>query len=86
MVASVAKFIDKMQKYDEMSIVTVDRITGYGIVYTGFGVVGFFKLEMKFGEQTKVIMKCELQQQPQQYAAALVDHLLDYFFDKLKLY
>ena len=85
-VASVAKFIDKLEEYDEMSIVTIDRITGYGIAYTGFGDVGFFKLEMKFGEQTKVITKCELQQRPQQYAAALVDHLLDYFFDKLKLY
>ena len=39
-----------------------DRITGYGIAYTGFGDMGFFKLEIKFDEQTKVITKCELQQ------------------------
>ena len=51
-VASVRKFIDKIQKYDEKSVVTVPA-------YTGFGDVGFFKLEMKFGKQTKVITKCE---------------------------
>lgn len=85
-VASITKFIDKMHKYDEKSLVTVDRKIGYGIAYTGFGDVGFFKLEMQFGKQTKVITKCELQQRPQQYAAALVDYLLDYFFGKLKLY
>ena len=84
--ASVAKFLDKLQKYDEMNIIAVDRIAGYGIAYTGFGDVGFSKLEMTFGEQTKIITKkCPLKQRPQQYAAALVDYLLDYFFDKIKL-
>ena len=48
--------------------------------------MGFFKLEMQFGKQTKVITKCGLQQRPHQYGAALVDYLLDYFFGKLKLY
>ena len=61
-IASTTKFINKLQEYDEISIVKVDRITGYGIAYTGFGDVGFFKLEMKFGKQTRVITKCELQQ------------------------
>ena len=85
--ASVAKFLDTLQKYDETNIIVVDRIAGYGMAYTGFGDVGFFKLEMKFGEQTKIITKCQLKQRPQQYAAAaLMDYLLDYFFEKIKLY
>ena len=63
----------------------VKKITGYGISYTGLGHIGFYKLEMTFNENTTVIItKLPLSQRPQQYAAAIMDHLLDDFFKKLK--
>ena len=84
--ASVTKFIDKLQSYNEEDIETVDKIQGYGIIYTGFGDVGFYKLRMTFGQPTTLTTKCKLAQLPQPYAAGLVDHLLDYYFKKLEQY
>ena len=55
-----------------------------GISYTGVEHIGFYKLEMTFNENTTVITKLPLSQRPQQYAAAIMDHLLDDFFKKLK--
>ena len=82
--ASIIKFIDKMKKFNETSIEMVKKITGYGISYTGVGHIGFYKLEMTFNENTTVITKLPLSQRPQQYAATIMDHLLDDFFKKLK--
>lgn len=84
--ASITKFIDKMEKFDETTVEMVERITGYGIICTGIGDFGFYKLEMTFGKQTKLITRFELSQRPQPYTAALVDHVLDYFFKKLNQY
>ena len=36
-------------EYDEVSIRNVKQLSGYGIVYTGMGHIGFYKLQIKFG-------------------------------------
>ena len=84
--ASVVKFINSMKRFDEKSIEDVNIITGYGANYTGCGHIGFYKLEMTFNQNTTMITKLELSQRPQQYAAAIMDYILDYFFKKLNQY
>ena len=72
-----------MPQFDEKGIVEVDTIIGYGMAYTGIGCIGFYKLKITFDDQTKIISKLELSQRPQQYAAALADSILDYYYDRL---
>lgn len=84
--ASIVKFINSMKRFDEKSIEDVKIITGYGASYTGFGDIGFYKLEMNFNQNTMIITKLELNRRPQQYAAAIMDFILDYFFKKLNQY
>ena len=74
--ASVTKFIERIPQFDEQDILKVNKITGYDIAYTGSGDVAFYKLEMKFGDVTKIITKVQIGQHPRLNAAALVDYLL----------
>ena len=41
MMASVSHFIDTLKSYKEKEIINLKQITGYGIPYTGSGVVWF---------------------------------------------
>ena len=85
-VASVTKFIKGLEQFNEEDIRKVNQVTGCGISYTGSGDVGFYKLKMKFGEETKICTKVPIARRIRVYAAALVDHLLDYYFKRLKQY
>jgi len=75
---SITKFVNEIQDYDEAAIQKVTQITGYGIPFIGFGNIGFYKLQIEFGKQTKFITKIQLNQYPQPYAAGLIDYLLEY--------
>ena len=83
---SVTEFIKEIEQFNEEDIRNVNQVTGYGIAYTRSGDVGFYKLEMKFGETTKIYTKVPIARRIRVYAAALVDHLLDYYFKRLKQY
>ena len=81
--ASIMKFISTIPHLNERGILEVDTIIGYGMAYTGIGCIGFYELNMKFGGQTEIISKLDISQQPQQYAAAFADFILDYYYDRL---
>ena len=83
MVASVSNFIDTLKNYTEKDILGVKQLTGYGIPYTGAGIVGFYKLRIEFGQPTQFITKIFMTQRPQGSAAMLVDYLLENYFMKL---
>ncbi|XP_065914961.1 uncharacterized protein [Dysidea avara] len=85
-VATVSKFVNALPSFNENSILKLDEITGYGVAYTGAGVVAFYKLELKFGKQTNIITKVKMLQRPKHYAAAIMDYILDYYFGKLAQY
>lgn len=85
-IASVTNFIKGIDQCTEEDIRKVNQVTGYGIAYTESGDVGFYKLKMTFGENTKICTKVPIARRIQVYAAALVDHLLDYYFKRLKQY
>lgn len=85
-IASVSRFVKRIAVFNENDILTVDQIAGYGICYTGNGHVGFYKLEMRFNERTKIITKLAISHRSTVYAAVLVDYFLDYYFKKLDQY
>ena len=45
-IASVAKFVNRIGRFDEQGILSVNEIVGYSIVLTGFGDIGHYKLVM----------------------------------------
>jgi len=49
-IACIMKFINTIPHFNERSILEVDTITGYGMAYTGTGCIGFYKLNIKFGD------------------------------------
>jgi len=64
---------------NEDFIRNVDRVVGYGAAYTGVGCDGYFKVEMKFGHQTKFVTKLKLEEYSKPAAAAFLDSILQYF-------
>lgn len=78
----VSSFLNNCNEYEEAFIRDMEKLSAYGIGYTGLGQVGFYKLEIKFGHPMKFITKLELKRRPEPSAASFVDHALDYFFGK----
>ena len=81
--AAVTRFVSNLKLFTDEELVAVNRIVGYGMVYTGIGDVGFYQLIIAFDEQTKIITRLQVQWRPINQAAARVDALLDYFVHKV---
>ena len=81
----VSSFVQHVQNgsYSEEFILKVNKFSGYGIAYTGYGHVGFCKLSIQFGHPMKFVAKIPLQTHGRPEAASYVDFALDYFFDKI---
>ena len=83
MAAAVSHFTDTLKNYTEKDIIDLKQITGYGIPYTGSGVVGFYKLTIEFGKNTTFSYKVPMEMRSREISAALVDHFYDIYFTKL---
>ena len=78
MAAAVSRFTDTLKNYTEKDIIDLKQITGYGIPYTGSGVVGFYKLTIEFGTNTTFSSKV-MEMRSREISAALVDHFYDIY-------
>ena len=74
-VSSFAKHI-KSNQYSEDFIVKVNKLSGYGIAYTGYGHFGFYKLTIRFGQPMEFVTKVPLKVHPRPEAASYVDFAL----------
>jgi len=82
--ATTSHFIQNIQPYKLQDILRKDfAIAGYGIPYTGSGIVGFFKLKIQFDKEIELTTKLEMKERPKDIAAALMDYLYDIYFTKL---
>ena len=76
----VSNFMANVDEYSEAFIRSVDSVNGYGAAYTGNGLLGFNKVEIKFGHAVKMVTKLELDQYHRPTsAAAYLDSALEYF-------
>ena len=66
----------KMSKTD---LLRIKQVTGYGMACSGDGMVGAYKVEMKFDEITSFITKLELGSRERLKAAELMDFILTYY-------
>ncbi|XP_065882461.1 uncharacterized protein [Dysidea avara] len=82
--ASVSRFVEKLESFSENDLCDVKEITGYGIAYTNHGEVGFFKIVMKFHEQTTITTKIPIASRTRPTAASIVDDVLDYCVESIK--
>jgi len=55
------------------------EFTGYGVACSGDGMVGIYKLEMKFGNVTSFVTKLKLGCRDRPLAASLIDFALQYY-------
>ena len=64
-VSTVIKHI-KNNQYSEDFIVEVNKLSGYGIAFTGYGHFGFYKLSIHFGQPMEFVTKIPLKVHPGQ--------------------
>ena len=84
MTAAVLQFLENLKHhYTLQDIEGVKQIVGYGIPYTGTGIVGFYKLIIRPEEQTQIITKVTMERRYPQVAAMLVDWFYELYIDKL---
>ena len=84
-VLAVENFMAAINPYENQSFtkndhLEVKRPTGYGMACSGDGMVGAYKLEMKFGQATSFVTKIELGCHDRFLAAGLMDFFLKYHF------
>ncbi|XP_065882459.1 uncharacterized protein [Dysidea avara] len=80
-VHSVGNFIACIDECNEDFIRNVDCVEGYGAAYTGTGCIGFYKVEMKFGQAVKIVTKFEMNMYNPASSAAILDSALNYFMN-----
>ena len=54
----------------------LNELTGYGVACSGDGMVGVYKLEMKFNKTTSFVTKLKLGYRDRSLAASLIDFTL----------
>lgn len=82
--ASVEQFVKTVTTIKRQDLVNLKRIVGYGLVYTGAGDVGLYKLILEFGEVTQFIPKLSVGRYISfPIAASRVDDLLDYVINQI---
>ena len=85
MAAAVSQFLTNLKLYYTLKdIEEVKHIVGYGVPYTGSGVVGLYKLDIQLGAQTRIITKVAMRRHIPQVAAMLVDWFYDLYLNKLQ--
>ena len=75
----VSNFMANVNEYSEDFIRSVDSVNGYGAAYTGNGLIGFYKVEIKFGHAVKMVTKLEMNRYQPPTSAAFLDSALEYF-------
>ena len=75
----VSNFMANVNEYSEAFIRSVDSVNGYGTAYTGTGLIGFYKVEIRFGHAVKMVTKLELNQYQRPTSAAYLDSAVEYF-------
>ena len=85
MAAAVSQFLTNLKLYYTLKdIEEVKHIVGYGVPYTGSGVVGLYKLDIQLGAQTRIITKVAMGRRYPRVAAMLVDWFYDLYLNKLQ--
>lgn len=61
----------------------LNEFTGYGVACSGDGMVGTYRLEMKFGKVTSFVTKLELGCRDRLLAASLIDFTSQYYLARV---
>jgi len=81
---AVEKFKKSISFNTKENLLQIKRLIGYGMAYSGDGVIGAFKLEIDLiGNYTRFVTKVKLGPRDRIQAASLMDYILKYF-DKIK--
>ena len=57
---AVDPYADICNRSTKQDLLQIDELTGYGVACAGDGLIGVYKLEMKFGNVTSLITKLEI--------------------------
>ena len=77
---AVQIFREYLSVITKQSLIKLEKLIGYGMVCSGDGVIGAYKVEIPLKEGvTKFITKLELGARDRIKAAALTDHILKHF-------
>ena len=81
-VLAIANFMEAIKpsakSFTKADLLKLEQLTGYGMACSGDGMVGAYKLEMKFGEYTAFVTKIQLGYRDRIQAAGLMDFILRY--------
>ena len=66
------------QSFTKNDLLKLKRLAGYGMACSGDGMVGAYKLQMKFGEITSFVTKIPLGYRGRLQAAGMIDFMIQY--------
>ena len=80
-VATVDSFIERIEDFTTENILGVEELRGYGMACTGSGVIGVYKVEMKFNDPSRFVTKIPIGTRERLYTAGIMDYTLNYYLN-----
>ena len=65
---------DSDNQFTKDDLLEIDELTGYGVACSRDGMIGVYKLEMKFGDVASFVTKLEIGYRDKLLAARLIDY------------
>jgi len=79
MLICVERFVDSCENFKKEDLISIQQLTGYGILCCGDGTIAAYKLEINFNVKNSIIQKIEPSTYNRVKAAKLMDYVIECF-------